>query len=410
MAGPLELLPNTTIANYAYGAWDGVTQNNACFALFKDQAMWDYDQGGINVQGPVEAGRINPIISAPGQDLTQYLTPKQRWLLYTMPWGEITNPFVVDLGALRRNSGPQALVKIRETEIPASIRDVLYADGGLWHQILQQNIAAPTGTGALTGLPMGGLPSLLLAPSSTDLRGEDNNVYSGSAVTAANRGACPGTGSQTYAGLSMAPVGSNGASTGGLPGVDGVERDAWTPGLVNTTSTAWSGSANVASNVLIWAQYAVNRARRISASDPTKRPSVGIMSYDHFQFLGIAVANKQTIMVTGQGNKSTAVQNPSLGVMDDAIPHAGLLWRWDENMPAATSYVLNFKQSFGKIQPLFAGIEGNGNPLKKSGEDAGIIEVAQTYDPIRRQWLITSTIPGQVIFNPRYQVRCGAYA
>jgi len=417
MSGFLDVVTPTTIANYAKGAWDGVSQMNPELSMLKENADWNYDQGGDSTSDVLEGGRHTVLISAPGMDMTPYLQARNRWARWNLPWAEIASACIYDAGAMRRNTGPQALYNIRDKDIPAMIRDLLYgATGSLGWQFLNQNILAPTGPNAANGLPLAGLPSVLLAPGSTDIRGENNNVYTGVAIAATDRGGVPGTASQTYAGLSMAPVGSNGVGTGGIAGVDNLNYDAWTPSFVNSSSTAWSGSANIDGNILTYTQYAANRARRFSAGDSSLMPNYGLLDFRLFQAMGVQVAAKQTIMITGQGNKKTDVQNPSLGVMTDAIPHAGLLWRWSEKMPTGAGYVLNFKQMRVFVQPLADRGESaqNGNsaivPAVPTGEDAGILETNRTYDPIRRQYLVTSAFPGQVKIHPRYQVRIGAYA
>ena len=414
MAGFLDVVTPTTIANFSKGAWDGVSQMNPELSMLKENADWSYDQGGDSTSDVLEGGRHTVLVSAPGMDMTPYLQARNRWARWNLPWAEIASAVVYDLGALRRNSGPQALYRIRDKDIPAMIRDILYgATASLGWQFLNQNILSPTGLNAANGLPLAGLPSCLLAPGSTDIRGENNNVYTGAAIAATDRGGVPGTGSQTYAGLSMAPIGSNGAGTGGISGVDNTVYDAWTPSFVNSTSTAWSGAANQDTNVLIYSQYAANRARRFSAGDTTLMPQYGLFDFRLFQAMGVAVAAKQTIFVQGDGNKKSNVQNPSLGTITDQIPHAGIFWRWSEKMPANTGYVLNFKQMRVFVQPLSDSVEGNANgivPSMPSGEDAGILETNITYDPIRRQYQVTAAFPGQIKIDPRYQVRIGAYA
>lgn len=414
MAGFLDTITPVTTANYALGAWDSISQNHPLWSMLKKQGSFSYDVGGTTVVQPLETGRNLPIISAPGQDLTAYLTSKVRYSQATFTWGEITNVLTIDAGALRRNSGPQALVKLKEKEVPAMIRDTILGLYGFHWQFLNQNISVPTGTGASTGLPMGGLPSALLAPGATGLMGSDGipgatGAPTYSALNAADKEATPGTSSQTYGGLSMAPVGSNGAGTGGLTGVDGLEFDAWTPTLVNTTSTAWtSGTANAQANVLEWSQWMVSKASRFGSSDETKKPKFGFMSFDYFNFLGSAIAGKTQIYADGGQVQD---QNSNVGYNVAKLPHAGIWWYWDEFMPATSAYVLNPNYIFVDMQPLYKSLQDNSpSPLNVSGEDAGILETAITWDPVRRQWIITCTLPGQFKLHPRYQVRAGAYA
>lgn len=408
MAGFLDVITPVTIANYALGAWDGVSRHNPTLGYLRKEADWEFDVGGDHMEGAVEGGRIKPIISAPGMDLTTYIKPLVRYARWSLTWGEITSVLPIDVGALRRNSGPQALVKLKEKEVPAMIRDTLYGVDGLLHQFLNQNITIPTGTNASAGLPIAGLPSLLLPPAATGLEGCDGNTgnitYTGVAVAATDKEATPGASSQTYATLSM--------KHGALTGVDNAEVDAWTPTLVNSSSTAWNGAASPSANIGTICQWAANRARRVSSTDPDKRPQLGLLSYDYFQYLGAKITAAQTIHITGGNeNASTKVTQPSLGTIDDVLPYAGLLWRWDERMPAKCGYVLNFRQIFARVQSLYKDLQNNSpSPLTKTGEDAGILETAITWDPIRRQWITTCTAPLQILANPRYQVRIGEYA
>ncbi len=415
MAGFLDVITPVTIANYALGAWDSISQNHPLWAMLKKQGSFEYDVGGTTVVGPIEAGRNLPFISAPGQDLTPYLKSNVRYAQYSFTWAELSNALTIDAGALRRNSGPQALVKLKEKEVPAMIRDTAIGLYGLHWQFLNQNITVPTGTGASTGLPIGGLPSCLLQPAATGLIGSDGVFAGGSAptyssLTAGDVEAAPGTSSQTYGGLSMAPIGSNGAGTGGLTGVDNAEFDAWTPTLVNTSSTGWaSGTAAVATNCLQWAQWAVSKASRFSNTDVSKKPKFGFMSFDYFNMLGTALAGKTQIYA--EGNRMAEDQNANVGYNTAKLPHAGIWWYWDEFMPSKSAYVLNPDYIFVKVQPLYKSLDSNSpSPLTVSGEDAGILETAITWDPVRRQWIITCTFPGQVMIHPRYQVRCGEYA
>jgi hypothetical protein len=89
--------------------------------------------------------------------------------------------------------------------------------------------------------------------------------------------------------------------------------------------------------------------------------------------------------------------------------HAGVRWFWDENMPVDTAYAYPAAQLKLKVQPLYRDLE-DGNPLKVSGEDAGILETEITRDPNRRQWLASATCPAQLIACPRYFGRASKYS
>lgn len=411
MAGIFDALAPTTIANYARGAWDSLSQNNPAFSELKRLGNIEYDVGGSQLEGVVEAGRYQPTISAPGMDVAALYQSKVRHARYVHQWAELFNGFSIDRGMLRRNEGPQALVKLRDTEFPAACRDAIYGTNGLSQQLLAGAAQAYVGS----GLPFYGLPTFLpgaatglttaQAITAWDLEGFNptTGAVTGSAPADTDRevavGGSPTAGYGTYGGLSI--------RSGGLTGIDGLEADAWRPTLVNTNATAWGTADNPTENVLRWSQYAVDRANRFSASDGAKKPSAGYMSLDYFQALGSKIADKQTIMLTA--GTSGPSSNPVLGFAQHRLMHAGLQWMWDENMPGETAYVVNFKQLWFKVQKLYADLQ-NGSPLKVGGEDAGIMEAEIVQDPLTRGYLCGVTIPGQFVAHPRYFVRCSAYS
>lgn len=395
MSGFLDPQTPVTISNYARGAWDGLTENNFLMKTLRQKGRFTFDVGGDVLEGPIEAGRYQPIVSAPGMDLSAQFQPKTRYKRWVHGWGEVANATVLDRGLLRRNSGQQALVKLKDTEIPAMIRDTLYgADNSFVHQFLQMDGENYAGT----GLPFHGLPTFLYAPGTASLEGFDpsTEASTGLAAAATDKEVCDGAGA-TYAGLPTAPS--------ALTGVDNLQFDAWMPTLVNMASSGFTGTG-VSGKILNSLQYAVNRGTRFSSSDRTKMPDIGLLSRDYFDYLGDALAAKQTVYVE---NTQANVSTPNLGFNPHSLRHAGISWMWEAEMPASTMYLLNTNQMSVKIQPLYRDQE-NGAPFKTSGEDAGIIETAVNFDPLRRQYLVSATIPGQFCFHPRYFLRGGSYA
>lgn len=389
MAGVLDALNPTTIANYARGAWDGITINSWLLGYLKKQGAFSYDVGGDTLSGPIEAGRYNPTLSAPGMDLSSLFVPKVRHQRWNFSWAELVNALVIDRGLLRRNSGDQALVRLKDTEIPALFRDLVIGSNGFNYQFLQQDGAAYTGS----GLPFYGLPSFLRNVSDATgglLNGWDPaaKATTGAAAVTSMECACI---AQTYGGLSLAPS--------GITGIDGLQYDAWMPVLVNSGYN-WGGGANAeAANIELFLMHLINRLDRFSATDPSVKPDIGIVDQAYYRYLGAKKASREQIFVmTSQQSPDT----PDTGYQPvKGLFHAGLTWKWEELMPANTAYAGCSKKVKIHIQPLYKDQE-NGSPLKVSGEEAGIMETAINFDPIRRQYLVSSTIPGQFTFEPRY--------
>lgn len=422
MSSPLDPLTMTTIANYGRGAWDNVSQNNPFWSQLKAKGNIEYNVGGVNVIQPIEAGRYAPVISSPEMDVWDQYVPRARHTRWTAEWGELFVGTQLNRGMLRRNSGDQALVKLRETEAPAMARDILYgANNSLGHQLLQMN--ATKVAASVTGDPIYGLPTLLpgggytgaaayaiaTAITDYDLEGytpptsSGNGTLTGSAPADTDKEVAIGNAPsvQNYMGLSL--------KQGALTGVDGLEFDAWSPTLVNTSYTSWTGTADDESNAIEkFLQYGVFRAQRFSGSDKTKTPTLGLLDRTFYEYLGAKKASRETIFVTPD---KKGVQLPDSGYGATGMYHAGILFMWDENMPAETAYILNMNQAFAKVQPIYGSAYGGNPPFKTTGgEDDGIIEVDTDWDPGTRAWILGMTIPMQVMFNPRYQVRCSNYS
>jgi hypothetical protein len=207
-----------------------------------------------------------------------------------------------------------------------------------------------------------------------------------------------GNGSNKYLGLALKP---------GQLAVDSAQWDAWTPTLVNSAAAAWTGTAQDEDDAIeIFLSYLVFRLSRFSNSDRMKKPTVGILDRNFFEYLGRKKAVRETIFVS---NTNKAINVAETGWPTDVIMHQGVNWFWDDLMPADTAYAFPGAQMKLKVQPLYRGLD-DGNPLKVSGEDAGILETEITRDPNRRQFLASCTFPGQLICAPRYFGRASKYS
>lgn len=432
MPGTQDVIAPVTLANVARGAWDGISQNNPLYGEMKKKGTVEYDvQGGSDgstlnsstyeLSGAIEAGRYSPFISAPGTDISAQYVARTRFKRWTGNFGEICAAVPFDRGALRRNQG-SSITDLSKTEIPALFRDIIVAAPGLSWQILQLNATPYAGN----GLPIYGLPTFL--PGNGGSVSAAGAVSTYSMATAISdydlEGYTPptGSGNGTLTGLAPADtdkeVAVGGAPTyqnylglsirqGALTGVDNLEFDAWSPTLVNSSATEWTGTADDEANAVEkFLSYAVFRGSRFSAADQSKVPNIGILDRKFFEYLGAKKASRETVFV--MDNKAdTKVADTGYPVA--AIRHQGIVWFWDENMPTETAYCFNSAQIKLKVQPLYKGLM-QGNPLKVSGEDAGIIETEIVQDPVRRQWLVNATIPAQLICNPRYFVRVSNYS
>jgi hypothetical protein len=409
MGGILDALPTTTIINYKYGAENSVIENNVVLKIFREKAKIKQQQGGTSLSGPIEAGRFAPFVSAPGEDMTAYVTPKQRWKLWTLDWADTRVATSVDLGLLRRNSGDQALVNIREVTIPNMWRDLLTnRENSLNGQMLNQNATLYSGT----GLPFAGLATLLPGHDSqqTYAQAVTNYDLEGfNPTTGALTGAVPAVTDlevaiggaptyQNYAGLSL--------KYNALTGVDGLVPDAWQPTLVNQTATAW-GTTKPFLNAT---QYGIGRSARFNANDSNFMPDIGIMDFTSFQAMGTEMTSIQQVYLTPNGNSTNKFGTGFKA--NNMLYHAGLWFTWDQSMKANTTFILNLTQACMWTQPKLHTYGDQPLPLNKNAgdtPDTELIEVHYTYDPSTIAWWIIGLVSGQFFFHPRYQVRIGKY-
>ena len=400
MAGPLDPLVSTTIAYYCRDVFDGIKENFAFWPILKEHGRISYDHGGDPIIGAINAGRYQPVTSAPGMDLSALTVTQVRHLRYSFPFGEITVPGRLDRGLLRRNTGDQALVDLSKTEVPQMVEDLLKGpgtaatqEGSLSWQLLNTNYATYTGA----GLPFYGFPSFLLPVGATGLNGfnPDTKVVSGGAPAAADREVVPTATSQTYGGLTMA---YNGLTSS----VNRVEPDAWTPTSVNLGSSVWTGTQQQYNLAIPSAlNWLAQRVCRFDGKDMNYRGNFGLLDPVYSRHLGEFVATKQTIFMSP--SNANAIDDPNLGYSTrNRLRHADMWWYNDYNMAASTGFVVNADQMELAFQKLFQ----DGwfpSPLDGvSGEDAGIVEPICMLDPMTRSYVLSMTTAGQMRCSPRY--------
>jgi hypothetical protein len=404
MAGPLDALTATTISNYKMGAEDNCITNNPFLSMFKERGTFEGNQGGTNITWQIEAGRYTAFNSAPGDDMSARFVSSARHKQATLQWADTRAVTNIDFGLLRRNYGDrEALVKLRTTETKALWRDLLTNGAtSINGQILSQNGATFSGT----GLPIYGVPTFLLAPGATGVQGFDpaTNTVSGAGPADTDIEAIPTATSQTYASLPL--------YRSGITGVDGVVADAWTPVLVNSSATTWTGTPDDEANALPDALvHLIARCERFDNQNQDFITDFGVMDQDSYLKLGrklTKINNGFTIYQT-PGADSQNKFGTGLKV-NNKIYHSGKWFYWDAAMPASTTYLLNLSQAGWKSAPMFHTMSGHDLPIEKSEGQMELIEVHFDYNPLTQSVMIAGNVNGQVWFNPRYQGRLSAYS
>jgi hypothetical protein len=372
MSSVQDILSPVTISNYGKNVVDGVVQHNPFWRLLKEKGQIEKNVGGDLFTWNLESGRYAPRITSDDEDLSANYTPRKRFQRPQLNWGQIVVQTRFSKGILRQNNGMQALVKLRNTEIPAMFRDGIYNTNGLHYQILNQAGTGYTGT----GLPMFGLPS----------------AFTSVTYSATAKEGTVGTG--TYAGLSC-------QLSGLASSVDGAEPDSWTPTAVNTTANVWANTTTLTfrANVFEILTYGLTRTNRFSNNDPTKRATCFLLTQSMFTDLGSQIEGKQTYFIT---KKVGSNEDQGLGSNVDQLWHGGIPVYWDENLPANTGYCTNLNQMGLKIQPLVEWGDSKGEGLAQDGDDNEWFELDLDFNSSRRSMLVAATLPGQFWFNPRF--------
>jgi hypothetical protein len=419
MAGILDSLSATTITNYKKGAIDSVVENNPFLSVLFNKAQVERKQSGDALEGVIEAGRFSPRFSAPGEDRSGYYTSKARHKRWRLDWSEISVEDSVDFGVLRRNNGPQALVSTAETEIPAIYRDILTnGSTSLNGAILSNN--GDSNIFTTGGLPLMGLPTLLPGASaqqtvaqaitSYDLEGfnPDTGALTGAAPadTDLEVGIGGSATATNYAGLSL--------KYNALTGVDGLKADSWTPTLVNTSATAWSGTNDDEANAITkYTQYAIQRASRFSNQDQKFRPTFCVTTNDQLYKLGAKLTSIQNVYLK-PGDDTTNKWGTGFKT-DGMIFHAGLWFWFDQSVPTGRGYVINANMAKLFLQPAFDTIENESIPPQFNTTGSGVamsdlIESHIHFDPSYLRLVVAALINGQTWFHPRYQAAWDAYS
>src|SRR5688572_12468120 len=126
-----EVFSPVTITNYGKRVVDGVTQHNPFWALLKERGQIERNVTGDAFTWNLEAGRHDVHITSDDQDVSDLYTPRKRFARPQLDWGQISSFRRFGKGIIRQNAGKEALVKVRDREIPAMFRDAIFNTNGL---------------------------------------------------------------------------------------------------------------------------------------------------------------------------------------------------------------------------------------------------------------------------------------
>jgi hypothetical protein len=386
MSSPINVITDVTIANYVRSYWDAYSKMNPFFGILEQKANIRKGLSGTTVNWPLRGARYGTTTLADYQDVSNLYVPQKQFAQAILPWGEVGAFDAVSKGEFAKNDGNEALVRLRDVRVPLMVKDLISnagntttQQGSLAWQILNVNGATYTGSGN----PIYGLPTIF----------QDNASYSAASKTATSSG--------TYAGFSLA--------TNSLSSVlDNAVDNAWTPTLVNTTSTAWAGGAGNATFRFNAFEVLSFAARSISfdGSDSSLKPTFGLLASTMFDDLRYQVTSKQTIFLQEAPGTD---EYWGVGSAVAYALHEGIRYYWDANMPTNTGYVLNAEQLYLDVLKVPPRISGDTMPGAKFSK-TDMFDGEVNYNDTRRAVTVSITFRGQLRANPRYQAKLFNYA
>jgi hypothetical protein len=221
------------------------------------------------------------------------------------------------------------------------------------------------------------------------------NVLHGTETFLSNTGSTgagtnrPG-GNDTYANISTA--------SGGITNVDNVEPDAWTPQIINYSSTGWNTTGvSWRANLREVLTFAHDRATK--GNEASERPDLGILDRTMFSTMKDVLASSQRLIVNGSPQANS---NIGLGI-PGGVEYDGVEYIFDNDQTANVGHLLNFNHIYLDVlavpeAPAAGKIPGGGS----SGKD-DMFEVLVKEDITTNGVLVRVNFRAQLRFHPRYQ-------
>jgi hypothetical protein len=202
-------------------------------------------------------------------------------------------------------------------------------------------------------------------------------------------------GNDTYANVTTA--------SGSQSGVDNLEPDAWTPQIINYSSTGWN-TTGVAwrSNLREVLTFAHDRMTK--GNQATDRPDLGIVDRTMLSTMKDVISSSQRLIVTG----SPSTSNIGLGI-PGGIEYDGVEYIFDNDQTANVGHLYNFNHIYMDVlavpeAPGQGKIPGGGS----SGKD-DMFEVLVKEDITTNGVLVRVNFRAQLRFHPRYQAKLIAF-
>lgn len=356
-------IDTTLISHYFKSFWENTTNHRAALQALMKRGHIETGISGKNLVWDFRAGRHQD--TDYGEAETIDITRKNHYAQANLPWSFLTVSDAITRDEIAMSQGPEAIVR-HEKELLKNLTNDF--ETRINYRFL--NTDGPASSGNV----LYGVPSFF--------------GYAGG-TAAGDREAVA---SDTYAGQSTA--------LNGVTGVDNVEADAWTPTIVNYTSTAFnSGSAATwAGQALKVITYAKDQITFGTKAE--EQPDLMFVTRQMLSDLKNLITSQQRMVITTAPGDSGP---QGLGITG-SVQHDGLEVVMDADQPTDEAYMLNFRQIWMECLPKVS-LESTGPKLSGSNKKPDYFEVA-TQDDIRSNGiLVRVNLRSQFRFNPRYHAR-----
>lgn len=300
-------ISTNVISHYFKGFWENTQNHRATLQALMKRGHVETGVSGSNLVWNVRGGRYS--MNAYDELASIDITRQNQYFQCNLPWAFLEVHDGISRDEIAMASGDAALVKHEKEMLKNLTSD--------FQTRLNASFLTTNGATA-TGNVLYGFPTMF----------QDSGSYTAGNKTAVAQG--------TYAGQSI--------KLSDLT-VDGAESNAWSPTLVNYTSTAFnSGSAATwAGQCLKVITYAKDQITFGNSEEDM--PDLLIVDRGMFSDLKYAITSQQRMIVS-----SGAPDGAGLGIKG-AIEHDGIEVVFDNDQTANTGFLLNFHQLYLECLP-----------------------------------------------------------
>lgn len=352
------------LSHYFRGeVWEGTVNNRPSFIALKKRGHIETGLSGTSLTWNVNAGRHTAAAYDDAEVVS--ITRKKHEIQAALPWGFLAVNDAITRDEIAMAGNDVSFRRVNKDMLERMKRNFTTRINS---QFLTQD-GNSVGTNVLHGAE-----SFLAATGTLAIRQTANDTYAGLATV-----------------------------TGGITTIDNAEADAWSPSLINYTSTGW---AVTGATWRLNAKEALTYAKdRITfGNEQEYQPDVVIMDRSMFStFKDVLAASQQLHVVGKPGTGPTGLGIPG------AVEYDGLEVIFDADQTADTAHMFNFNQIWLDCLQV---PEVPGSNKIPGGASAGVQDMFECLvddDITTNGILVRVNFRANFRFNPKYQAKLFNY-